>query len=389
MMINKRKLPKGITLRKDGYYVGRFQLLGEKYPPIFGKNLREVEDKLNKLRYEVGEEEYTPESKITVEEWFKIWLKEYRRLRVSPGTLDSYTNTFNGHIKPVLGKKKMTSVSNMQVQQLYNNMADDEFAKGTIKLTASVLYGMFEQAKKNGLVKMNVASSATVQGGKEAKERIALSLEEQMQFQEYIKKNSEYYRLFLFALCTGMRNGEVRGVCWSDVDFDKKLIHVSGTLKYIKGKGHYKGKPKSTTSKREIPMLGICYDLLKEQKQRQEEQKQIAGKYWNPVDNLDDLVFTTGTGRLVSREIVTKELNDTIALMREDGQIKIPHFTFHTFRHTFATRGLELGIPLKVMQVLLGHKTLSMTSDLYSHVLPTTKQKEMSKMDELYIGFHL
>lgn len=383
-MDNNRKQPKGVTLREDGYYVGRFQYKGEKYPPIFGKNRKEVENKLETLRYEVKNQMYIKESKVTVEEWFKTWLEVYRNNRVSLGTLDSYTNTFNSHIKPVLGNKRVASVSVTQIQQLYNNMAKKGYAHGTIKLTASVLYGMFEQAKIVDMVKKNVVSLATMPRGKEPKERIALTLEEQKQFMNSIKTNSEYYRLFLFALFTGMRNGEVRGLCWSDVDFENKVIHVTGTLKYIKDVGHYKGKTKSITSKRDIPMLEICYDLLKEQKQKQEEQKKQAEEFWNPIKGLEDLVFTDNSGRLVSKERVTKELNDTLVLMKEEEKINIPHFTFHTLRHTFATRGLENGIPLKVMQVILGHKTLAMTADLYSHVLPETKEKEMQKMNATF-----
>ena len=363
--------------------MGRFQYKGEKYPPIYGKSIKEVEKKLNDLRYEATNQIYTQETKITVEEWFKIWLEEYRN-NISLGTKDTYTNTFNSHIKPVLGKKRVTTVSAFQIQQLYNNMAKKDFAHGTIKLTSSVLYGLFEQARKVEMVKKNVVSLATISNGKEPKERIALTLEEQKQFMDSIQRNSEYRSIFLLALCTGMRNGEVRGLCWSNVDFENKVIYVTGTLKYIKDVGHYKGKTKSVSSKRDIPMLGVCYELLKEQKQKQEEQKKHAEEYWNPIEGLEDLVFTDNSGRLVSKEKVTKELNDTLGLMEAQGKTNIPHFTFHTLRHTFATRGLENGIPLKIMQTLLGHKTLAMTADLYSHVLPETKEKEMQKMEEVF-----
>ena len=382
-MDNKRKQPKGITLREDGYYMGRFQYKGEKYPPIFGKNRNEVEDKLETLRYEVKRGLYTPKNDVTVDGWFETWLNVYRS-SISLGTKDSYTNTYNSHIKPVLGKKEVADIERGQIQQLYNDMVKKGYAHGTIKLTASILYGMFEEAMIAGLIKKNIVSLAKLPRGKEPKVRIALSLEEQKQFQKYIIKNSEYYGLFLLALCTGMRNGEVRGLCWSDVDFDKRVIHVTGTLKYIKGKGHYKGDPKSTTSRREIPMLGICYELLKEQKQKQEKQKKLAEEYWNPIKGLEDLVFTDNAGRLVSKEKVTKELNDTILLMKKEETINIPCFTFHTLRHTYATRGLENGISLKVMQVLLGHKTLAMTADLYSHVLLETKRREMQKMNVVF-----
>ncbi|MDR1547758.1 MAG: site-specific integrase [Hungatella sp.] len=380
---NGKKLPKGIIQRADGLYMGRFQYEGELYPSIYDRDMKVVEKKLNDLRYEVTHQMYTQSSKVTVSEWFDIWLKDYRGIRIKPGTKEVYQNTFNARIKPVLGKKKMTSVRMDQIQKLYNDMAEKNYAEGTIKLVGVVLYGMFKQAVKTGLITKNPAAMATIPKAKERKERIAMNLGEQKQFQDYAIKYSEYYRIFLIALCTGMRNGEVRGLCWSDMDFDNKLIHVTGTLKYVKDRGHYKGSPKTKTSKRDIPMLGLCYDLLKEQREKQEEQKKLAGKWWEPLKGLEELVFTSPDGKPVSRERVTKELNEIINKMHED-HLDMPEFTFHTLRHTFATRGLEQGISLKVMQVILGHKALAMTADLYSHVLPTTKAKEMEKMEDVF-----
>lgn len=383
-MKSKSKLPKGIILRDDGYYVGRFQYQGEKFGPIYGKKLKDVEKQLNDLRYEVTNQLYAKDSKVTIEDWFKIWLEEYRKPKVRPGTEELYKITYNKHIKPALGKKRVSSVTTRQIQNLYNDMADNGYAKGTISLVSVVLYGMFEQALRDELVKKNFASLATIPAGKKPKERKALTIEEQKCFQVYAQKQSSYSNLFLLALYTGMRNGEVRALRWSDVDFEKKLIHVTGTLKYIKGEGHYRGDPKTSTSCRDIPMIEGCYSLLKEQKLKQEAQIKFAGTHWKPIKGLDDLVFTTETGRLVSREIVTKQLNNIIQSMNKEEGVSIEKFTYHAFRHTFATRGLEQGIPLKVMQALLGHKTLAMTSDLYSHVLPSTKEKEIQKMEEVF-----
>lgn len=380
---NGKSLPKGIIQRADGLYMGRFQYEGEIYPSIYDRDLKVVEKKLNDLRYEVTHQMYTQSSKVTVTEWFDIWLKEYRGIRIKPGTQEVYRNTYNARIKPVLGKKRLTSIRMEQIQKLYNDMAVSNYAEGTIKLVGVILYGMFKQGVKSGLINKNPVAMATIPKAKERKERIALTLEEQKQFQNYVTKYSEYHRIFFLALCTGMRNGEVRGLCWSDIDFDNKLIHITGTLKYVKDRGHYKGSPKTKTSKRDVPMLGICYDLLIEQKQRQEEQKVLTGEWWNPIKGLEDLVFTSTDGKPVSREKVTKELNEVIKKMREK-QIDISEFTFHALRHTFATRGLEQGISLKVMQTILGHTTLAMTSDLYSHVLPTTKAKEMQKMEDVF-----
>ena len=101
------------------------------------------------------------------------------------------------------------------------------------------------------------------------------------------------------------------------------------------------------------------------------------------MEGLEDLVFTTNEGRPSTRDRVNADLKRCMKNMQEEG-IDIPVFTFHTLRHTFATRGLECGIELKSMQCILGHATFSMTADLYSHVLPDTKVKEMEKMEQIF-----
>lgn len=380
---NGKQLPKGISQRKDGLYMGRFQYEGELYPSIYDKDLKVLEKKLNDLRYEVTHQMYTQSSKVTVGEWFDMWLKDYRGIRIKPGTQEVYRNTFNAHIKPAIGKKRVTSIRMEQIQTIYNSMANSNYAEGTIKLVGVILYGMFKQAVKSELINRNPVAMATIPKAKERKERVVLTAEQQKQFQTYAKTWSEYFRIFLLALCTGMRNGEVRGLFWSDIDFENRVIYVTGTLKYVKGIGHYKGTPKTKTSKRDIPMLGVCYDLLLEQRQNQEEQKNLLGEWWEPLKGLENLVFTSNDGKPVSREKVTAELNKIIKKMHDD-HVNIPQFTFHSLRHTFATRGLEQGISLKIMQTILGHTTLAMTSDLYSHVLPTTKAQEMEKMAEVF-----
>lgn len=380
---NGKQLPKGIVQRADGLYMGRFQYEGEIYPSIYDKDLKVVEKKLNDLRYEATHQMYNKNSKVTLDEWFDIWLTDYRGIRIKLGTQEVYRNTYQARIKPVLGKKRITSIRMEQIQTLYNTLAKKGYSEGSIKLVGVILYGMFKQAMKSGLINKNPAAMATIPKAKEREERIALTVEEQKQFQAYAEKYSKYYGMFQLAFCTGMRNGEIRGLSWTDIDFEKRIIHVTGTLKYIKGVGHYKETPKTKTSKRDIPMLDSCYNLLIMQKREQEHQKELAGELWQPLNGLDNLVFSMDNGRPVSREKVTAELNKILQKMQTD-HISIPEFTFHTLRHTFATRGLEQGIPLRIMQAILGHATLAMTSDLYSHVLPTTKAKEMEKMEVVF-----
>ncbi|MCC8162231.1 MAG: site-specific integrase [Lachnospiraceae bacterium] len=379
----KKKLPKGITQRADGLYMGRFQYQGTVYPPIYDRKLKVVEQKLNDLRYEVTHQLYAADSKVTMDEWFEIWLKDYRGIRVKAGTKENYRDTYNARIRPTLGKMRVTAIQIDHVQRLYNQMAEKGYSQGSIRLVSVVLHGMLDQALKSGIVSKNVVTLTTLPKAKEKKDIIALSEEEQRIFMKYTEQHSRFARMYQTALSTGMRIGEIRGLRWEDVDFENNLIHVSATLKYTKENGYFDDTPKTRTSKRDIPMIGVCCEVLKKQLSEQTQKKDLAGSYWVPYDGLETLVFTQDNGKPIGKEAISRDMGHMLTGIRSEGY-EIPEFTFHTLRHTFATRGLEKGIPMKVMQTLLGHATLAMTSDLYSHVLPETQAKEMQKLEEIF-----
>ena len=174
-------------------------------------------------------------------------------------------------------------------------------------------YGMYKQAFKNEMIRRNPVACTTIPRKTEIKKFRVLSLREQELFSD-ISKGSVYYRVYQAALGTGMRVGELKALEWRDINFENRIIHVSGTLKYRNGNGYYKDTPKTRSSVRDIPMLDSVYKCLKEQKRQQ----------------------------------------------------------------------LENGIPPKVMQELLGHTSITMTLDIYSHVLPNTRTEEIQKIANLF-----
>lgn len=378
---NGKELPKGIVLRSDGRYMGRFRYNHEDYV-VYDYDLKTVIKKLSDLRYEVEHGIYARESDISLNDWFIIWLNDFKLKSVKPGTQEVYKNTYSGCIKNTLGKRKIKDIRLEHIQRLYNNMSE-KYAEGTIRLANVVLYGLFEQAMKNQLITSNPVRLATIPKARKRQQRKVLTLEEQKLFLSYAKKYSRAYPLFAFALLTGCRNGEVRGLMWSDVDFENRIIHITGTLKYVKGMGIYKGTPKSEAAHRDIPMLEACCKLLKHHQVEQKKRTELMGELWKPIDGLGNLVFTQDDGIPVSREILSAEIKKTINKLREDGY-GIEEFTFHSLRHTFATRALESGISMKATQAILGHAQYAVTADLYSHVLPNTKAKEMDKMAYLF-----
>ena len=204
-----------------------------------------------------------------------------------------------------------------------------------------------------------------------------LTKEEQTLFLKYCKE-TYYGDIFEVALATGMRNGEIRALEWSDVDFENRIIHVTGTMIYTDQK-YKKGSPKTKSSRRDIPMLDNVYRILKERRKQQLSNKMLLGKEWNVTDGLDDLVFTTGFGGVLSGNTLKYYLNHIQELILRD-EHEFEHIHVHTLRHTFATRCIENGMPPQVLKTIMGHSSLAMTMDLYSHVLPDTKAEEMKKI---------
>lgn len=183
-----------------------------------------------------------------------------------------------------------------------------------------------------------------------------------------------------------LTKAELRALQWKDIDFAGKIIRVQGTLKYVGKDSAIKYRidfPKTQASKREIPMLDEVYQTLKRHKKEQMKQKMLLGKLWEPQEGFDSLVFTGATGRCIAESALCQDMKKIEAKIREAGY-DFANISPHALRHTFATRGMEKGIPPKVMQELLGHTSITMTLDIYSHVLPNTKAQEIKKLTNMF-----
>ena len=376
-----KPLPKGITLRKDGRYMGRFMYRGEKFT-VYGENPRKVKKELDNLRYEVEHSMYEKPSNITVDAWFWEWISTYKSRTIKPTTLERYQSYYKNHLQTPLGNKRLVDIRANDIQKILNAMADQNFARQTIELVKVTLNGMCEQARKNKLIKENPLSDVTIPNGAGKRQRTSLTRQEQELVLEYMQTYApKYYTLYALALCTGMRRGELLGLRWQDVDFSKRMIHVTGTLAKLSARGSkpYRGTPKTKTSYRDIPMTREAYEILKCERKEQLRVKMQQGEQWKPLEGLEDLVFLSQTGKPQSRSNI-EHANQRIKKQIEKDGKEITPFSFHSLRHTFATRAIENGMNPQTLKAILGHSSLSMTMDLYSHVMEDTKAQEMEKM---------
>ena len=209
-----------------------------------------------------------------------------------------------------------------------------------------------------------------------------LSISEQNLFLKYAK-GTIFYPIYEIALSTGMRSGELRGLQWNDIDFDKGIIHVTHSLLYFNHIGYCLGATKTENSVRDIPMLDNVKSILKELRVKRFSNYQQNDIITIRNSEFSNLIFTNPNGTPINRNQFKIELNRVVTRIQKDYN-DFPHVTPHMFRHTFATRGIERGIPPKVLQAIMGHKSLATTMEIYAHVLPDTKAEEMKKLRSLF-----
>lgn len=390
----KKQLPPGILLRKDGRYQARYTFNGKRYT-FYGKDLKEVQKKLRDAKYEIEHGIYAKPDRVTVDSWYKTWLKEYRINVVRETTLISNEKSYK-HIKPEIGHMKLQAVRPEHIQKVLNGMKREGYSDGYIDNTRQVMNMLFHQALMNGIILTNpVERSILPKARSEEKEenthRRALTEQEQAAFLECVAKRKPFYAdIFYVGFSTGMRIGEINALEWKDIDFDRMEIHVNGTLIKTVGKEYRKGPVKTGKSKRTIPLLPEIARRLKRHRADQAELRLMLGDRWEPAKGLEHLVFTTMFSKPLLTLSVGRYIDSTVNAVNREEEKKaaaehrkpdqMETFCPHAMRHTFATRALERGIPPKVVQSYLGHSTIDVTMNIYTHVTAELEREEIRKI---------
>lgn len=369
---NGKKLPTGIRKKSENSYEVRVKHDGKTYYE-YASTITEAKKKRVDLKYKLTHGTYIKPATYTFDEWFNFWIKNYKENSVKIGTIQTYKNYYNSCVKERFGDVKIDKIKGADIQAFYNDLTKKGRKLSTIKVVKAFMSSCLKQAVKDELIARNPfdATSLPRKAG-DTMGRIAMTREEQELFMEYAKE-SFLYNLFAVMLRTGMRSGEARDLRWSDIDKKQNVIHVTRTLQYINGVGFIDDAPKTKTSIRDIPLTAEVLKLLENQK-----------NYWGfKVEKIDRYLFCDADGNPINVHLLQAEIDKTVKRIYEDGK-EFPRITSHVFRHTFATRAIEAGMQPQVLKTIMGHSSLAMTMDLYSHVLPDTKAEEMQKIANVF-----
>jgi integrase len=293
---------------------------------------------------------------------------------VALGTFERYEQYIRVHAIPALGRIRLGRLTPQHFQRLYQEKLVAGLSPTTVNHLHTVLHGAFAEAVRWGLVPRNVV--ALVRPPRKVHvEVVALTVEEARALLAAAAGN-RFEVLFILALKSGMRRGELLALRWEDVDLDKGVLQVRGTLRRTR-EGLRIGTPKTPASRRKVVLSPSSVATLRRHQVRQQEERQAAGDLWQDFG----LVFPNTLGRPMEPRCLLSDVYRP--LLRRAG---LPPITFHTLRHTAATLLLAEGEHPKVVQELLGHAQVSITLDRYSHMTPRLMSNAAALMDRLLDG---
>lgn len=367
------KLPTGMRRRSDGVYEKRFMMNGVRYS-VYGGSRKEIEQKEQALRKQIESGFYNANKNLTMDEYFDEWAQGKGK-EVKSSSLRVYTNQYIKHISPAIGKRKVKDIEKREIKKLLDSVPDT-LSVETYNSILRTLKLIFHDAVRDEVIARSPADGIKQRKRtKKATETYhrALTEQEQADFMQEIK-DDYYYEFLALLLCTGMRWGEAACLEWSDIDQINNVIHITKTVTTgVDGKTIVGDSPKSESGRRDIPLTETIKTILKSQKKKMQMLNS------SDVIIFTNRVFSTTRGNMPSCYAVNTSIKKALARLDEKGN-HIEFFTCHCLRDTFATRFIEQGGNPQTLKTILGHSNLSMTMDLYSHVLPNTKQKEMDNL---------
>lgn len=334
------------------------------------KTKKEAEKALADIIVKVEKGEYFEPEKMTLAEYLDYWLETYAKTNVAPSTYKRYCE-FAKHIKTGLGQIMLPKLKPAHIQNFYSKLLETDLSKSTVLKIHRMLHLALKHAVNWQIIISNPADAVTPPRSDKVEMHV-WDVETANKFLRDITDTPVYIPVLL-ALQTGMREGEICGLKWENVDLKQGFLTVKYTMQRINGVLTLKDT-KTAKSKRTIVLMDYTVQALKEHKKKQNEVKLMMGRAYND----QNFVCAWDDGRPYDPHYVGEKFAE---LVNKRGYPKI---RFHDLRHTHATMLLQQGVNPKIVSERLGHSQISITLDTYSHVLPNIQKEAVSKLDELF-----
>ncbi|GCF11814.1 tyrosine-type recombinase/integrase [Dictyobacter arantiisoli] len=359
--------------RKDGRWVATITIEQGKRKYLYFKTQKEAikaARETNNLKDQglllTGEDQ-------TIELFLRTWLEDTAQPRLRERTYIRYRGLIENHIIPAIGKVKLQKLMPQHLQRLYNEKRKEGYAPQTIKHIHRVLHRAFHDALRWSLITHNVCDA--VDAPRVPRHEMQVLNVEQAQKLLQIAREDPFEAVYVLALTTGMRQGELLGLKWEDISLDGGKLQVRRTIARVGKLGFITNEPKTPRSRRSIYLADLAIEALKRHRAHQYELRLSAGPAWED----QGWVFCNQIGRPVEAGNLMRRSFKPL-LKKAD----VPDIRFHDLRHSAATLLLSMDVHPKIVQELLGHSNISMTLDTYSHVLPSLQEQAVTRLNTLF-----
>ena len=344
---------------------------GDRRATVYGTTRKDVAHQLTDLLKTRKDGLPIPVGTERVDAFLARWL-DATKPTVRPRTWQRYEQYVRLHATPALGPVRITNLGPHHLQALYSERLEAGFSPQTVVHLHRMLHRALSQAVRWGLVARNVTELVDPPRVPR-KEMRALSPDEARRLLHAAQGN-RFEALYTIAVTTGMREGELLALRWHDVDLDGRKLHVVGSLQNLPAEGWTIVEPKTARSRRVVVFSEVGASALRRHRAMQAEHRLRAGDEW--IDN--DLVFPNRFGKpMLPSNLLIRSFHPLLA------KANLPRVRFHDLRHTAASLLLDQGIHPKIVSEMLGHSSVGITLDLYSHVTPSMQHQAADAIDSL------
>lgn len=360
-----------ITQRNDGRWMARVSLPDGSRKSFYGATRREAQQKLTAALRNLEQGRPIAPERQTVGDFLTKWLASAKP-NLRPSTYQRYEEVLRLHILPTLGKHRLARLMPPQLQALYAAKLAEGQAPRSVRKIHALLHRALGQARRWRLIPANPCDD--VEQPRPADQAIQPLSPEQARALLAAATDDPLEALYVLALTTGMRQGELLALRWGDVDLERRRLAVTRTVRRISGQGWHVGPPKSKSGLRRIELTDLAVAALRRHRERQRFQRLAAGEAWQE----QDLVFTNEVGGFIeATNLVQRSFRPLLE------RATLPRIRFHDLRHSTASLLLVEGKLTKVVQELLGHSSIQITDDTYRHVAPVLHRDAVDALERL------